>query len=156
MLEKANTDSPPEEIKANRYSPSGGVKTNRSSPFPSKRRMETPKKANGSGQKGEPPFVHDPFISLEIPSTREPAIAKALGSLAGKLAARIGADHAASWFGGAVIIDAVGDTVTMQLPTKFIRSRVQADYEPVVRQCCSELIPGIRAVRFTVAAEAAA
>lgn len=144
MLEKAKEDSPLED-----------GKTNGHSPFAQKRRTETPKKANASGRKGEPPFVHDPFISLEIPSAREPAIARALGSLSGKLAARIGLDHFRSWFGKATITDVAGDTLTLELPTKFIADRVSQDYQPDVLACCSALVPSIRAVRLVVAASTA-
>jgi len=96
------------------------------------------------------------LISLEIPRAREPAIAEALGSLGGKLAARIGVNLAAAWFGRAVVIDAVGDTLTMQFPSKFIRDRARSDYEAAVIECCSALVPAIKIVRFTVAAESAA
>ena len=145
MLEEANTGSPSDNEKANR-----------NSPFSKKRRMEAQKKANACGQKGEPPFVHDPFISLEIPPVREPAIIKALGSLGRDLAARIGPDYAASWFGKAVVVDVVGDTLTLQFPTKFITDRARSDYESAVLKCCSALVPSIRVVRFTTAAQSAA
>ena len=108
LLEKANTDSPLEREKANGYSP-----------FDKKRRTGTSKKANASGQKGEPPFVHDPFISLEIPSAREPAITRALGSLGASLAARVGRGVAQSWFDRAVVTDVAGETLTLELDTRF-------------------------------------
>jgi hypothetical protein len=145
MLEKANTASP-----------LGIEKAHPNSPSFNKRRMGTPKKANGTAQKGEPPFAHDPFISLEIPRAREPAIAEALGSLGGKLAARIGRDQANSWFGRAVVTDVVGETVTLELPTRFIASRAQQDYGSDLLACCTELVPNIKRLRIVVAAESAA
>jgi hypothetical protein len=145
MLEKAPTASPLENEDANRNSPSSG-----------KRRTERSKKANGSNQKGEPPFAHDPFISLEIPSAREPVIAEALSSFGGKLAERLGRPVALSWFDRSTVVDVVGDTITMRFPTEFKTSRVRADYEPDLLACCSALIPSIKLIRFTVAAENAA
>jgi hypothetical protein len=145
MLEKANDGSPLEKEKANGYSP-----------FNKKRRKETTKKANAKGQKGEPPFVHDPFISLEIPSAREPAIARALGSLFTKLESRLGADRARSWFGKAAITDVAGETLTLELPTKFIADRVRQDFEFELLECCSALVPSIRTVRLVPANAAGA
>jgi hypothetical protein len=145
MLEKANTASPSDDGKANR-----------NSPFSNKRRTGTSQKANETARKGEPSFVHDPFISLEIPRAREPAIAEALGSLGGKLAARIGRGPANSWFGRAVVTDVAGETVTFEFATKFIASRAQQDYGPDLLACCTELVPSIKRLRIVVAAENAA
>lgn len=134
--------------KANDRSSSDDEKTKEDSPFWKKRRTEVPKKANGSAEKGEPSFVHDPFNSLDIPSrVREPAIAKALGSLPALLAARLGADVAKSWFAKAEITDVVGDTLTMGFPTKFLADHVRANFEPQLLDCCSELAPTIKFVR---------
>jgi hypothetical protein len=145
VLEKANDGSSLGKEKANGYSP-----------LDRKRRTGPPKKANAKGQKGEPPFVHDPFISLEIPSAREPAIARALGSLGGDLAAKIGRDHFHSWFGKAAIKDVVGDTLTLELPTRLSAERVRFDYGPAVLACCSALVPSIKFIQVVVGARAAA
>jgi hypothetical protein len=145
MLEKTNDGSPLGNEKANGYSSSIG-----------KRRTETPKKANGNARKGEPPFVHDPFISLEIPSAREPAIARALGSLAGDLAAKIGRDHFHSWLGKAAVTDVVGDTLTLAVPTKLTAERVRFDYGPALLDCCAKLVPAIKFIHVVVAARAGA
>jgi hypothetical protein len=144
MLEKANVDSSSEPKKANPHSP-----------FQNKRRTETTKKANGNAQKGEPPFVHDPFISLEIPSAREPAIARALGSLGASLAARIGRGPAQAWFDRAVVTDVAGETLTLELPTRFKASRARQDYALDLLACCSALVPSIKRLRIVVSANAA-
>jgi hypothetical protein len=145
MLEKANLDSS-----------STITNTNEGSPFQNKRRTGVSKKANGNAKKGEPPFVHNPFISLEIPSAREPAIARALGSLGGELAARIGHDHFRSWFGKAAITDVFGDTLTLELPTRLSAERVRFDYGPAVLACCTALVPTVKFIRVVVAAKAGA
>lgn len=135
--------------KANEGSSFDDEKTKGDSPFWGKRRTEVPKKANASAEKGEPSFVQDPLISLDILSrVREPAIAKALGSLPALLAARLGADVARSWFGKAEITDVVGDTLTISFPTKFLADHVRANFEPQLLDCCSELAQSIKFVRL--------
>jgi hypothetical protein len=95
-------------------------------------------------------------IPCLIPTrAREPATAEALGSLGAALEARLGADRAQSWFGKATIIDVVGDTLTLELPTTFLASRARQDFEPDVLACCSALVPSIKRVRMVVAGGAA-
>jgi hypothetical protein len=92
------------------------------------------------------------LIPCLIPTRgRERAFADALGSLGASLEQRLGADVARSWFGKASITDLVGDTLTIQLPNQFIVERVRSNYEPVLRACCSALVPGIKAVRMVAA-----
>ena len=143
LLEKANDGSSSDDRKAKE-----------DSPFWKKRRTETPKKANGSAEKSEPSFVQDPFISLDVSSrAREPATAKALGSLPALLASRLGADVARSWFGKAEITDVAGDTLTIGFPTKFLADYVRANFEPQLLNCCSELAPTINFVRVVAVRE---
>jgi hypothetical protein len=98
------------------------------------------------------------LVAIAIPSgAREPSIAKALGSLGARLeASSIGPANTRSWFGRSTVVDVVGDTITMQFPNKFTRDRVRSDYERDLLACCSALVPSIKVIRFTVAAENAA
>jgi chromosomal replication initiation ATPase DnaA len=73
------------------------------------------------------------------------------GSLGASLEQRLGTDVARSWFGKAVITDVVGDTLTIELPTRFIAERVRSNYEPALLACCSALVPAIKAVRMVAA-----
>ncbi|KYH01712.1 hypothetical protein SE91_27395 [Bradyrhizobium sp. DOA1] len=82
---------------------------------------------------------------------REAAIAEALGSLGASLERRLGPDVARSWFGRASVVDVVGETLTIELPTKFITDRVRQDFELDALACCSALVPSIKAVRFVTA-----
>ena len=141
---------------ANAGSPFHPVKANGNSPFAEKRRTAGLRKANSNRQTGEPPFAHDPFISLEIPTTRAPAIAEALSALGGKLAQRLSPQVAYAWFNGAVVVDVLEETITMRFSTKFKASRVQNEYEPALLACCSALVPGIKFLRCITAAESAA
>lgn len=156
MLEKASTDASSYANKANQHSSSNTNKAHPYSPSINRRRTGHSNKANGHPHEGEAPFVHEPFISLEIPTAREPAIVKALGSLAVTLADRIGADHAYSWFGKAAVVDVLGETITIQFPSKFIRDRARSDYGQAVLECCKALAPSIKRIAFIVAAESAA
>lgn len=95
-------------------------------------------------------------IPCLIPTrAREPATAEALGSLGAKLEARLGPDRAGSWFGKAVIIDLVGDTLTLEQPSRFVADRAEQDYGPDVLACCKQLVPSIARVRMVVAGAAA-
>jgi hypothetical protein len=150
-LEKANLASPFEDEKTNPVTPIDNGKANASSPIQQvkgerpapKRRTETHEKANRHSHQS---------IPCLIPSRgRKPAFADALGSLGALLEQRLGADVARSWFGKAVITDVVGDTLTIELPTRFIAERVRSNYELTLLACCSALVPSIKAVR-TVAA----
>jgi hypothetical protein len=117
-IEKANAGSPLEDEKANEGSPIRQIKGERPAP---KRRTTRHEKANGHSHQSIPCLI--PCL---IPSrAREPAIADAFGSLGAKLSDRIGADLAAAWFGQAVLVDAIGDTLTMQFPSRFVRDRAE-------------------------------
>ena len=99
---------------------------------------------------------HAPLPPCSIPCLiptrgREPAFADALGSLGASLEQRLGANVARSWFGKAVITDVVGDTLTIELPSRFVAERVRSDYQPALLACCSALIPSIKAVRMVAA-----
>jgi hypothetical protein len=91
-----------------------------------------------------------------IPHARPPAIAEALGSLGAKLEARIGAGHAQSWFGKSTITDVAGDTLTLEVPSKFIAAHIRSNYHADLLACCSALVPSIKLVRMVVAASPAA
>jgi hypothetical protein len=153
-LEKANVGSPLDEESTNPRSPIDGGKANEGSPIQQikgeqpaqKRRTTRHEKANGHSHQSIPCLI--PCL---IPTrAREPATAEALGSLGAKLEARIGADRARSWFGKATITDMAGDTLTLELPTKFIANRIRSDFEADLLACCSALAPGIKAVRMVV------
>jgi hypothetical protein len=95
-------------------------------------------------------------IPCLIPEIRTPAVAQALGGLGAALEARIGPDHARSWFGKASITDVAGDTLTLELPSKYGVARVQSDYQAAVVACCSALVPTIKFVRLVVASQGTA
>jgi hypothetical protein len=153
-LEKANLASPLDDESANPGSPIDNGKANAGSPIhqikgeppAQKRRTAEHEKANRHSHQSIPCLI--PCL---IPSrAREPANAEALGSLGASLEARIGSDRARSWFGKATITDLVGDTLTMELPTRFIADRVRTDFEGDLLACCSALVPAIKVVRMTV------
>lgn len=154
-MEKANVASPLMHESANEGAPFGQEKANAGSPIDAKkgerrdekRRTAITEKANRHSHQSS--LVSIPCL---IPTrAREPAIVEALGSLGASLAARIGADNAHSWFGKAVVVDVAGDTLTLELPTKFITSRVRQDFEGDLITCCSALVPEITAVRLVTA-----
>jgi hypothetical protein len=154
-LEKANVASPLENEKTNPVTPIDNGKANSSSPIRQvkgerpapKRRTETHEKANRHSHQSIPCLI--PCL---IPTRgREPAFADALGSLGASLEQRLGADVARSWFGKAVITDVAGDTLTIELPTRFIAERVRSNYEPALLACCSALVPAIKAVKMVPA-----
>lgn len=148
-LEKANVGSPLEEEKANNGTPfSDGKGEQRDH----KRRTTRHEKANRHSHQSIPCFIPCLFPSR----AREPAIAEALGSLGAALEARIGADEARAWFGQASISDVAGDVLTIELPTRFIRSRVQTEFHQDLLVCCSSLLPRIRQVKLVAVSEVAA
>ena len=97
------------------------------------------KKANSADQKGErlckkgePPFAHDPLISLDIPSrAREPSRPDGLGPLGAKLRQRIGPDRFGDWFvnGEAAVVSQTADTITLSVRTKFIADEIRNRFE---------------------------
>jgi hypothetical protein len=42
------------------------------------------------------------------------------------------------------IADVIGDTLTLELPNKFIADRVRTDFEPALLACCTALLPTSR------------
>jgi hypothetical protein len=149
---KANIGSPLAEQSTDCASPIEDGKANGGSPIQkrkdeqrdAKRRTAKHEKANGHSHQSFPCLI--PCL---IPSrANAPAVAEALGALGARLEARLGVDKARSWFGKATITDVVGDTLTLELPTRFIADRVRQDFEPDVLACCSALLPNIRAVRM--------
>jgi len=98
------------------------------------------KRANGGGQegeaafqKGEPPFVHDPLVSLGIPSrAREPSRAEdALGPLGAELRQRIKPVLFDAWFvkGEARLLSQTGNTVTLTVRSKFFAAQIVSRFE---------------------------
>ncbi|WP_141342501.1 DnaA N-terminal domain-containing protein [Bradyrhizobium sp. USDA 3458] len=98
------------------------------------------KKANGAGQKGEPTFqkgepsfVHDPLVSLAIPSrAREPSRAEdALGPLGAELRRRIEPVLFDTWFGRgeARLVSQSGDTVTLAVRSEFFAAQIMNRFE---------------------------
>jgi hypothetical protein len=92
-------------------------------------------RANPDARKGERPFA--PIYPLFNPFARASR-------------RRIGSERARSWFGKAAI-DVVGDTLTLELPTKFIADRIRSDFETDLLACCAALVPHIKFVRMVAA-----
>jgi hypothetical protein len=92
-------------------------------------------KANPDARKDERPFA--PIYPLFNPFARASR-------------RRIGSERARSWFGKAAI-DVVGDTLTLELPTKFIADRIRSDFETDLLACCAALVPHIKFVRMVAA-----
>jgi DnaA N-terminal domain len=154
-LEKANVASPLVGEKASEGTPINDGKANLDSPIPqikgeqqnTKRRISAHEKANRHSHQSIPCLI--PCL---IPSrAREPSIADALGSLGAQLEARLGGDRARSWFGKAVITDVVGNTLTLELPTRFIADRVRSDFEPDLLACCKKILPTVERVTIVAA-----
>jgi hypothetical protein len=154
-LEKANLSSPLDDERANPDTPIDDGKANTASPIQEikgesgtqKRRTATHEKANRHSHQSIPCLI--PCLIPKRASA--PAIAEALGALGASLERRLGSDRARSWFGKAAITDVVGDTLTLELPTRFIADRVRQDFEPDVLACCSALLPDIKTVRVVTA-----
>lgn len=77
-----------------------------------------------------------------------------LGPAGDQLRKRLGNDVFASWFNQASIIDTCGDTVTIAVATKFIRSRIIADFEVTCLEAFRASDPSIARVVVTVAGAA--
>jgi hypothetical protein len=74
-----------------------------------------------------------------------------LGQAGDCLRKRLGNDVFAAWFGHASIISECGDTVTLGVRTKFIRSRIIAEYEAACVSAFSAQNPSIARVAVVVA-----
>jgi hypothetical protein len=115
------------------------------------------KKANGAGQKGEPTFqkgepsfVHDPLLSLDVPSrVREPRRAEdALGPLGAELRKRIKPDVYRAWFEGAALVDQTADMVTIAVRSKFDADEIRNRFENHILACS-----GVQRIEFVVKPE---
>ncbi len=114
------------------------------------------RKANGGGQKGErlfqegePPFVHDPLISLDIPSAREPRRAEeALGPLGAALRQRIGPAAFEVWFakGEAEVTAQTEQVISLAVRSKFFANQIRNRFEPDILAC----LPGVVWVEIVV------
>jgi biotin operon repressor len=79
-----------------------------------------------------------------------PSSPDGLGPFGAILAARIGADRFKHWFGTARLGDVTADTMTLEMPNKFIRDRAAQDFEPDLLICCQIHHPTIRRVSLIV------
>ncbi|APG08157.1 hypothetical protein BKD09_07440 [Bradyrhizobium japonicum] len=117
--------------KTNLYSPS--KKCEPAFAFEEKKANRRVKKANAGDEKGEPPFVHDPLVSLDIPSrAREPSSAEdALGPLGAELRQRIKPVVFDAWFGkgDARLVSQTGNTVTLAVRSKYFAAEIVNRFE---------------------------
>jgi hypothetical protein len=153
-LEKANFRSHIVDKMANTDAHYTGQRANTGSPFATRKGEQREQKRRTESRGKAIGHSHSSLDSIPclIPTRAcEPAIADALGSLGASLSARIGADKAHSWFGKATVVDVTGDTLTLEVPTRFIASRILQDYEAEIVACSSALLPSITTVRVTVA-----
>ena len=72
------------------------------------------------------------------------------------LAARIGAANAQAWFAKAEITALSDETLTLQVPTSFIASKIRAQFEPQLLECASACVPAIKQVKVVCQKEKAA
>ncbi len=84
---------------------------------------------------------------LPQPMFTDPFLAK----FAGELRGRVGAEAFASWFGGLAIAATDGGTVTMSLPTMFIRNHVDRTYAGHAAAALRASDAAFEKVAFTVA-----
>jgi hypothetical protein len=80
---------------------------------------------------------------------RGPIALDGLGPIGEPLRSRIGADNLASWFGGARIVDATADSVTLELPSKFNASQIENRFGNDVLACLQAQQSSIERVKFT-------
>jgi hypothetical protein len=74
-----------------------------------------------------------------------------LGPAGDRLRQRLGNDVFASWFGGARIVGASGDTVTIGVDTAFIRTRIISQFEAQCVAAFSAIDPTVARVEVMVA-----
>ncbi|UFX41710.1 helix-turn-helix domain-containing protein [Bradyrhizobium sp. 41S5] len=79
---------------------------------------------------------------------REPSALDGLGPLGAAIRNRIGSDNFSAWFGGASIVDATEEAVTLELPTKFKASTIESRYADQVLACLQAQQASIERVRF--------
>jgi hypothetical protein len=99
-------------------------------------------KADSGDQNEDSPFLHDPLVSLDLPSepnreseTGGPRRALvALGPLAEELSKKIGLDSFKTWFvkGEAELISQTADTITIAVNSKVAAWKLQNDYGDLI------------------------
>ncbi|PAY05396.1 hypothetical protein CK489_28820 [Bradyrhizobium sp. UFLA03-84] len=144
-LEKASFKTPFDDQNVSAETPFGGIK---GVPNNDKRRPKQQEKASRHS--------HTPFLlPLNLPTPRGAALADVLAPLGEKLAARIGADKAQSWFNRSEVVDLVDGVLTITAPTKFMRDYIIAHFDPVLIEVSAKLAPVTR-VEIVIASQGAA
>lgn len=89
-----------------------------------------------------------PLPQVPTPLANQP---HRLGHVGDCLRKRLGNEVFAAWFGRATIVSECGDTATLAVETKFIRSRIIAEYQPACVEVFHAWKPSIARVDVIVA-----
>lgn len=58
--------------------------------------------------------------------------------------------------GKTVVLDVIGDVLTLQAPTSFVADRIRREFDRELLACCAALLPQIEVVRVVATGEVAA